>query len=119
MNSAVSDYLEELYNDPIGIEEYKINMLKSNFYPKINLILNCNLNNFKIGMSKNKDVIWFINDENPNTEIVYDYKNEKYFLKNKRNKEKIEIFIEDYIKYKNVDNNELKSKSSCLNCIII
>jgi len=121
MNSAVSVYLEELYNDPIGIEEYKIKMLKSYFYPKINLILNCNLNNFKIGMSKNKNVIWFINDEDENTEILYDYENEKYYLRNKRNKEKIEIFIKNYIKYKNVDHNELNSKSGCgcLNCIII
>lgn len=117
MNSTVSDYLEELYNDPIGIEEYKIKMLKSYFYPKITLILNCNLDNFKIGVTKNKDLIWFISDENPNTEILYYHVNDKYFINNKLNKERREIYIEDYMIKKSENNNIREINFSV--CIII
>ena len=39
--SALDVYLNQYYDDPYGIEDYKINFLKNHYYPTINKILDC------------------------------------------------------------------------------
>ena len=38
---------------------------------------------FKIGVNKNKHILWFIDCKNPNIEIIYNHKNNLYFKRNK------------------------------------
>lgn len=81
--SAVNTYIEEFYQYPKTIEEYKINFLKSHFYDTINLLLRCEFKNFKIGINNNKNTLWFIDSKNPNIEIIYNHKKNLYFKRNK------------------------------------
>ena len=97
MNSTVYDYLNDFYNDPLNVEEFKITFLKNHFYPKVNIFLNCKINNLRIGATKNKNIIWFHNTKNPNFEIIYAYKDEKYFIHNRKEKLLNEIILEDLI----------------------
>ena len=82
MNSATKIYLNEFYENPKNIEEYKINFLKNNFYEKINKFLECDIKNFKIGITKNKNRLWFKDIKNENKEIIYFYNEERFFIKN-------------------------------------
>lgn len=82
MNSATKNYLNEFYENPKNIEEYKINFLKNNFYEKINKFLECDIKNFKIGVTKNKNAIWFKDIKNESKEIIYLYNEERFFIKN-------------------------------------
>ena len=82
MNSATKIYLNEFYENPKNIEEYKINFLKNNFYEKINKFLECDIKNFKIGVTKNKNTIWFKDIKNENKEIIYFHNEERFFIKN-------------------------------------
>jgi len=82
MNSATKSYLNEFYENPKKIEEYKINFLKNNFYEKINKFLECDIKNFKIGVTKNKNAIWFKDIKNESKEIIYLYNEERFFIKN-------------------------------------
>jgi hypothetical protein len=97
MNSTVVDYLNDFYNDPLNVEEFKIAFLKNHFYPKVNIFLNCKINNLKIGATKNKKIIWFHDIKNPNLEIIYAYKDEKYYIHNRKEKLLNEIILEDLI----------------------
>lgn len=97
MNSTVIDYLNDFYNDPLNVEEFKITFLKNHFYPKINIFLDCKINNLKIGVTKNKKIIWFCDIRNPNFEIIYAYKDEKYYIHNRKEKLLNEIILEDLI----------------------
>ena len=63
-------YLNEFYDKPNTLEDYKINYLKNHYYPSINKILNIEFKNFQIGVSKNKDIIWFANKTNPIIEPI-------------------------------------------------
>jgi hypothetical protein len=82
MNSATKIYLNEFYENPKNIEEYKINFLKNNFYEKINKFLECDIKNLKIGVTKNKNTIWFKDIKNENKEVIYFYNEERLFIKN-------------------------------------
>jgi len=97
MNSTVVDYLNDFYNDPLNVEEFKIAFLKNHFYPKVNIFLNCKINNLKIGATKNKKIIWFRDIINPNFEIIYAYKDDKYYIHNRKEKLLNEIILEDLI----------------------
>ena len=55
MANALESYLNDFYNDPNNVEEYKINFLKNHFYPILNIILNCYFEELKIGVTKNRD----------------------------------------------------------------
>lgn len=124
MNSAILDYLNEFEKDPNNIEEFKINYLKNFFYPKAKKFLQCEMNEFKLAATKNR--VWFMNINNQNIEIIYFYKDEKYFIrKNKDSKQIEEINIEssDYSSDSdnNINNIANNSNKTCLNkfCIII
>tara|TARA_B100000902_G_scaffold398848_1_gene467178 strand:+ start:79 stop:426 length:348 start_codon:yes stop_codon:yes gene_type:complete len=84
MNNALECYLNDFYNDPNNIEEYKIIFLKNNYYSKINVILNSEYKNFKIGIKKkDKNVLYFIDKNKLNNEVIYNINNEEFFINNK------------------------------------
>lgn len=128
MSSAVEEYLRQYYINQAGLEEYKLNFLKNHYYPTINKILNCDFEDFQIGVTKNINTIWFTNKKNPNFEIIYDHKNKKYYkVINQNFKNPQLINFEDYInveKKNNIEKNnniekKNKKKNYCiLNCII-
>ena len=90
--SAVNAYIEQYHLFKSELEEYKINFLKNHFYGKINQVLRCDLHDFKIGVSNNMDIIWFIDKKNPSLEIIYNYKKQLYFKRLKDiNKNKLEL----------------------------
>ena len=111
MVNALEYYLNEFRNNFDNIEEYKIIFLKNHYYPKINNILNSDFKNFRIGITRNKELLWFTDITRPNHEVIYNIVNDEYFLKNKiTNKiEKINISDFEYnnhhINHNNTNNN--------------
>lgn len=97
MANALECYLNDFYNNPNNVEEYKIIFLKNHYYPKINIILNTKFENFKIGVTKNRNIIWFIDVNNPKNEIIYKTKEEEYFLRNKEANKLEKINYNSYI----------------------
>jgi len=113
-------YLNEFYNKPNTLEDYKVNYLKNHYYPSINKILNIEFKDFQIGVSKNKDLIWFANKTNPNFEVIYNHKKNIYLInKNKSTNPEI-INIEDYNdKYDNNKYDNIKIKIEPVNTCIM
>lgn len=108
--SALNVYLNQYYEDPQGLEEYKLNFLKNHYYPTINKILNCEFKDFQIGVTKNKNTIWFRSKKNTNFEIIFDHKNKNYYkVVNKNLKNPQLINFEDYI---NKENNNIEKENS-------
>ena len=101
--TILDEYLNDFYNNPYNVEEYKINFLKNHYYPIINIFLNCEFQNFQIGVTKNKSIIWFTNKKNPNYEIIYNYISKKYYEDINKKRELNEIKIE-YSKLENIEN---------------
>jgi len=112
---ALTDYIQDFYNNPAKVEDYKINFVKNHYFPTINAILNCSFEEFKIGMSKHNNIIWFCNINRPNYQVMYDFKNDLYYIKEKGPKP-YSINIENYIDNKKrkriIETNELYS--NCL-----
>ena len=102
MANALECYLNDFYNDPKNVEEYKIIFLKNHYYSKINIILNTEFKNFKIGVTKNRNILWFIDVNKANNEIIYKIKEEEYFLRNKETNKIEKIEKIDYNSY--IDN---------------
>jgi hypothetical protein len=110
MSSAVEEYLKQYYINQSGLEEYKLNFLKNHYYPTINKILNCDFKDFQIGVTKNRNIIWFTSKKNPNFEIIFDHKNKNYYkVVNKNFKNPQLINFEDYI---NKENNNIEKENS-------
>ena len=108
--SALYIYLDQFYRDPYGIEEYKINFLKNHYYPIINKFLNCEFNDFKIGVTKNKSIIWFINKKYPNYEIIYNFTSKKYYKDINKKRKLEQINIQDY-EFNNSLNNSTNTRT--------
>ena len=66
----INNYLIEFREDPNGIEEYKIIILKDFYYDYINSILKIKKDNFQIGVNKNDKILFFRDKVNPSTELV-------------------------------------------------
>ena len=105
--NAITDYIQDFYNNPTKVEDYKINFLKNHYFPTINAILKCSFEEFKIGMSKHNNIIWFCNINIPNYQVIYDFKNDLYYIKEKGPKP-YSINIENYID--NIDNIDNKKR---------
>ena len=73
MNDAVKEYILEFYNNPKGLEEYKINFLKNHFYDTVNNIKDVSINykDFLIGIYKSSNLLYFSSKKNKNLQIVY------------------------------------------------
>ena len=90
MANALECYLNDFYNDPNNVEEYKINFLKNHYYLKKNVILNIKFKDFKIGATKNRNILWFKDKNKSNNEVIYNIKNEEFFIKNNNKVETID-----------------------------
>ena len=55
---ALNVYLNEFYDNPLNLESYKVNFLKNHYYNDLKYILKCEFENFKIGVTKNRNIIW-------------------------------------------------------------
>ncbi len=118
--SVLDQYLNDFYEDSKNVEEYKINFLKQHYYPEVNLILNAKFKNFKIGVTSNRDLLYFHDVNVPSYEIVYNRITKTYYKKIKiYDKYVIEsIDINDYITPLNNKNNN--NKNICFKkCLIL
>ena len=106
---ALTDYIQDFYNNPAKVEDYKINFLKNHYFPTINAILKCSFEEFKIGMSKHNNIIWFCNINTPNYQVMYDFKNDLYYI-NEKEAKPYSINIENYINKKDEITNEESKK---------
>ena len=127
--SLLNKYLEEFRSNPSGIPEHKIVYLKYHYYHDINLILDGKFKNFKIGVNSNRDIIFFYNTKNPDLEIIYNIKTQRYYkIMYKINKKYFleEVYLDDFnalnyklINYKNNNKNCYQNLINCYkNCII-
>lgn len=64
--SALEVYLQHFYDDPRGIEEYKVNFLKNHYFDRVEKVFKLKQNreistikDFLIGVTRNRDVIYF------------------------------------------------------------
>ena len=115
---ALTSYMLDFYNDPKNVEDYKINFIKNHYFPTINAILKCSFDEFKTGMSRHNNIIWFCNNNNPDYHVIYDFKNKLYYIKDKDLKPYL-VNIEDYIinnkKRKNDNKEEVNKKFNLYN----
>ncbi len=64
--SALEVYLEQFYDDPQGIEEFKVNFLKNHYFDRVEKVFKLKQNreiltikDFLIGVTRNRDLIYF------------------------------------------------------------
>ena len=108
MSEAIKEYLNQFYENANNIEEYKINLLKNHYYPVVKNILECSFNEFKIGVTKNKNILWFTSSCNLNRELIYYTTKDEYYLRfNKNSKDLIKVSLDDYNK---TENNKTENK---------
>lgn len=55
----IEKYLEEFYNNPNEIEEYKIQILKDYYYERIYNIVKIPIDKLLIGVTEDKNLIYF------------------------------------------------------------
>ena len=121
MSEAIKEYLNQFYENPNNIEEYKINLLKNHYYPIVKNILECSFNEFKIGVTKNKNILWFRSSYNLNRELIYYTIKDEYYLRfNKGSKDLIKVNLDDYNKRENnkAENNKTYMFQYLLKCLI-
>lgn len=106
--TALNDYLEDFYKNPLLVEEYKINFLKNHYYKEVNYILNSKFKNFKIGVNKNRNFIYFYDINNPSYEILYNRVSNEYY-------KRIKIYDKYYTQL--IDINDYKNKRENLKCV--
>ena len=119
MSEAIKEYLNQFYENPNNIEEYKINLLKNHYYPIVKNILECSLNELKIGVTKNKNILWFRSSYNLNRELIYYTIKDEYYLRfNKGSKDLIKVNLDHYNKDTFKKNNKTYMFQYLLKCLI-
>lgn len=121
MSEAIKEYLNHFYENPSNIEEYKINLLKNHYYPIVKNILECSFNEFKIGVTKNKNILWFTSSCNSNRELIYYATKDEYYLRfNKDSKDLVKVNLDYYNKAENnkKENNKTNMFKYLLKCLI-
>ena len=68
--NVISIYINEFHEDPKGISEYKIMVLKDFYFENINSIFPIKRNNFQIGVNKNKNLLFFRDKTNKHHELI-------------------------------------------------
>ena len=120
-DNALDNYLNEFYEKPDTIEEYKINFLKNHYYYFIEEYIDVTRDNLLIKKKKNKNYIYFQCKLNTNLHLVFDRTYYKYYLKFNNPNLIEELYIHE-VNYKH-RNRPLKHKinyrnNQCFNCII-
>lgn len=64
--SALEVYLQQFYNNPRELEEYKVNFLKNHYFDRVQKVFKLKQNreistikDFLIGVNRNRDIIYF------------------------------------------------------------
>jgi hypothetical protein len=96
MSYAVKDYLAQYYNNPKKLEDYKLKVLKNHYYSTINLVLNCDYEDFQIGVNNDKNLLFFISKKNNDLEVIYNNYNDSYYLRKNKSVNLQKINLEDY-----------------------
>ncbi len=59
-------YLDQFYNNPRGLEQYKLNFLKNHYFDRVEKVFKLKqnreiltINEFLIGVTRNRDLIYF------------------------------------------------------------
>ena len=99
--SCHEKYLQEFFNNPTNIEEYKVNFLKNYYFSKVNCYFNIEFKDFQIGTTKNKNLIHFASKID-SKKLIYKIDEDKYYENTNNNlfeidlnDYKIELFTED------------------------
>ena len=76
--SAHEVYLDHFYDNPRGIEEYKINFLKNHYFDIVSTRLMIDREDLLIGVRKNRTLIYFKSRHPKSTPIILDRKTNKF-----------------------------------------
>ena len=76
--SALEEYLKQFYDNPDGIEEFKINFLKNHYYDQVASILNIERKEMVIGVTNNRSLIYFKTRDPKSVPIILDRINNKF-----------------------------------------
>lgn len=87
---------DEFLNDPLNISEKKINILKNYYFIWAKGIIKIDdISLFRIGVNKNKNILWFNNINKPNIHLLLNIQENKYQIIEKTfNKQQIEESID-------------------------
>jgi hypothetical protein len=87
---------DEFLNDPLNISEKKINILKNYYFIWAKGIIEIHdISLFRIGVNKNKNILWFNNINKPNIHLLLNIQENKYQIIEKTfNKQQIEESID-------------------------
>lgn len=69
--SAHDVYLEQFYDNPYGLEEYKVNFLKNHYYDIVSTRLMIDIEDLLIGVTKNRNLIYFKHQDSKNKPIIF------------------------------------------------
>ena len=69
--SAHDVYLEQFYDNPYGLEEYKVNFLKNHYYDIVSTRLMIDIEDLLIGVTKNRNLIYFKHRDTKNKPIIF------------------------------------------------
>ena len=127
--SVVNDYLNQFFDKPYEVEEYKINFLRNHYYNDVNKIMNIKFDDLLIGVKKKQDLnrnfIFFSSKKNKNIEVIYSRKEDKYYYRYMDNSKKImkisSIIFNESQKILNQETIDLKIKKNNkkFKCIIL
>ena len=70
--SALEVYLQQFYDDPHGIEDFKINFLKNHYYDRVSQILMIEREDLLIGVTKNRNLIYFKSKDIKSKPVILD-----------------------------------------------
>lgn len=76
--SALEVYLQQFYDDPRGIEEYKINFLKNHYYDRVATKLMIERKDLLIGVTRNTCLIYFKSRDPKSIPIILDRINNEF-----------------------------------------
>jgi hypothetical protein len=76
--SALEVYLQQFYENPRGIEEYKINFLKNHYYDRVATKLMIERKDLLIGVTRNTCLIYFKSRDPKSIPIILDRINNEF-----------------------------------------
>ena len=127
--SVIDDYLNQFFDRPYEVEEYKINFLRNHYYNDVNKIMNIQFDDLLIGVKKKQDLnrnfIFFTSKKDKNIQVIYNRKEDKYYYRYMNNHKKIikissRIFNEpEKIIYEDTIDLKIKKNNKKFKCIIL
>ncbi len=127
--SVIDDYLNQFFDRPYEVEEYKINFLRNHYYNDVNKIMNIKFDDLLIGVKKKQDLnrnfIFFTSKKDKNIQVIYNRKEDKYYYRYMNNHKKIikissRIFNEpEKIIYEDTIDLKIKKTRKRFNCMIL